>query len=620
MPFDSPDVNLGALLEDVHCGKIQLPDFQREWKWDDDRIASLLASISVDHPVGVLMMLELGGSDVRFKPRPVAGVSDPTSASPERLLLDGQQRVTSLYQALRSGRVVDTTDARGKRLKRWYYVDIARALDDDLDREDVILSIPEDRVIRSDFGRVVDQDLSSVDLECRGEAFPLARVFDMGAVFEWQNRYVQLSPLGAERAAARWNAFYERVLRNFIGYTVPVIVLKKETPKEAVCTVFEKVNTGGVVLNVFELLTATFAADDFRLNEDWRERKHRLNARPVLQKLESTDFLQAVALVTTWHRRNEAQSARSEDGASPAVSCRRKDILKMGLADYLRWAEHVTRGFEWAAQFLAREKVFDADDVPYRTQLVPLAALRCILGGATDEYANDRRLRQWYWCGVLGELYSGAVETRFARDIEQVPAWIDGGTAPRTVSDAAFEATRLLSLRTRNSAAYKGVHALLMKRGARDWLRAVEIDMAQFFDLHIDVHHIFPRKWCDDRDIDRGMRDSIVNKTPLSYDTNRSIGGRAPSSYVRTLDERVGDDVDAILEGHLIEPDHLRSDQFEHFFESRFEALVELVGDAMGKPVARDDQLAGDHSAYDEELDEPPLPEEVALETPIAGA
>lgn len=615
MPFDSPDVKLGDLLGEVDAGKVQLPDFQREWKWDDDRIASLLTSISLDHPVGVLMMLEVGGSDVRFKPRPVSGVPDPPPQHPERLLLDGQQRVTSLYQALKSSCVVDTTDARGKRLKRWYYVDMRLALEVDGDREDAMLSVPEDRVIRTDFGRVVERDLSSMDLECRAEVFPLARVYDMGAVFEWQNRYVQLSPLGAEQAADRWNAFFEQVLKRFVDYTVPVIVLKKETPKEAVCTVFEKVNTGGVVLNVFELLTATFAVDDFRLNDDWRQRKQRFDARPVLHKLESTDLLQAIALVASWHRRQAvvANPSNAGDGSVPAVSCRRKDILKMSLEDYQRWAEPVTSGFEWAAQFLAREKVFAAGDLPYRTQLVPLAAARCIVGAATDDYANDHRLRQWYWCGVLGELYSGAVETRFARDVEQLPAWIDGGQAPRTVAEASFEATRLLSLRTRNSAAYKGVHALLMKRGARDWLRAVELDMAQFFDLHIDIHHIFPRKWCDDHRVDPGERDSIVNKTPLSYDTNRSIGGRAPSSYVQTLEDRVGSDLEPILSHHLIDMHQLRTDDFQGFFSARLEALVDLVSEAMGKPVARDDQASGARSAYEDEPDEPSELGEAAL-------
>jgi hypothetical protein len=215
---------------------------------------------------------------------------------------------------------------------------------------------------------------------------------------------------------------------------------------------------------------------------------------------------------------------------------------------------------------------------------------------------------------VLGELYSGAVETRLARDLEQVPAWIDGGPEPRTLVEASFEATRLLSLKTRNSAAYKGIHALLMRHGAPDFLKAVEIDMAQFLDLHIDIHHIFPRKWCDDRRIDQGRRDSIVNKTGLSYDTNRSIGGRAPSSYVASVQKRTArspEEMDALLERHLVSAEHLRSDDFEGFFSDRLEALVRLISAAMGKDVGRDDRREVPHfQAEDEEL---PAPEEVAL-------
>jgi len=615
MPFDSPDVNLGTLLQDVETGKVQLPDFQREWKWDTDRISSLLASISLDHPVGVLMMLELGGAGVRFKPRAIAGAPDNTAAA-ERLLLDGQQRITSLYQSLGSGRPVETTDARGKHLTRWYYIDIAKSLAADGDREEAVLSVPEDRVIRSDFGRRIDADYSSLDRECDAEVFPLARIFDMGAVFEWNNRYVSRSPLGPDQAATRWNDFYKEVLSNFVQYTVPVIVLNRETPKEAVCTVFEKVNTGGVVLNVFELLTATFAADDFRLNDDWRERKKRLQARPALRELESTDFLQAIALVSTWHRRNNAAANETAGGDSvlPGVTCRRKDILNMTLGAYQEWADAVMRGFEWAAQFLAREKIFASKDIPYRTQLVPLAALRVVLGQSADNHEVNERLRRWFWSGVLGELYSGAVETRFARDLEQVPAWIEGGPQPRTLVEASFEASRLLSLRTRNSAAYKGVHALLMKHGSRDLLKAVEIDMAQFFDLHIDIHHIFPRKWCDDRNIDRGQRDCIVNKTGLSYDTNRSIGGRAPSSYLATVETRTGqspDEIDALLDRHLVNAQRLRDDDFDGFFNDRLEALVRLISEAMGKDVARDNELDG--VEYDADEDEPPPPEEIAL-------
>src|SRR5271165_4372182 len=112
MPFDSSDLNLGDLLQDVGCGKIRLPDFQRNWKWDTDRIVGLLASVSLGYPVGVVMLLETGGPDVQFAIRLVSGVDEAgATEDAEQLVLDGQQRLTSLYQSLKSGRVVQTQDS-----------------------------------------------------------------------------------------------------------------------------------------------------------------------------------------------------------------------------------------------------------------------------------------------------------------------------------------------------------------------------------------------------------------------------------------------------------------------------------------------------------------------------
>lgn len=622
MPFDSPDENLGELLDDVRSGKTQLPDFQREWKWDSDRIASLLASVSLGYPVGVLMTLEVGGTETRFRARPIAGVEPENLVSPEKLMLDGQQRTTSLFQALKSGRPVNTTDAKGKRLKRWYYVNIERALDPALDREEAIVAVPEDKILHRDFGRVVQADYSTIERECQAGMFPLCRALDVGEVIAWQNQYTTHSGLDPADAVARFQEFYEKVLGNFVQYTVPVIVLKRDTPREAVCTVFEKVNTGGVTLNVFELLTATFAADaeGFRLNDDWRARRARLLQKPVLAKLENTDFLQAVSLVSSYRKRIEAGGGGLGRDGAPAVSCRRKDILRLSLADYKATADDVTEAFLWVAQFLAFDKIFQAPDVPYRTQMVPLAALRVILGPRLDDYAANAKVRQWFWCGVLGELYGGAIETRFARDVEQVPEWIDGGDSPRTVYDASFEASRLETLRTRNSAAYKGIYALLMKGGARDWMKAVDIDVATFDELAIDIHHIFPRKWCDDHGVERGPRDSIVNKTPLSSTTNRSIGGRAPSSYLATVKARGGLSSEALREmlgKHLIDDEALLGDDFEAHYLGRKEGIIRLITEAMGKDVRRDDLDPGAAPEYEVEVDPEALP--IELTEPVGA-
>ena len=589
MAFESPDVDLSELLDGVRTGKIQLPDFQRGWKWDTDRIAGLLASISLDFPVGVVMQLEAGG-DSRFATRPLAGAeATANGVAPERLLLDGQQRLTSLFQALKSGQVVDTADARGKQLKRWYYLDIAMCLDPDGDREEAIVALPEDRVVREDFGRVTVLDVSTRERECAAELFPLSIVFDSDEAHDWSFAYLDHGPGDDATRKDRWKQFRREVLDKFTHYKVPVIVLPKSTPREAVCTVFEKVNTGGVQLNVFELLTATYASDSYRLNDDWNQRYDRLKRYKVLQGLQNTDFLQAITLLTTYDRRMRHASQPGVE--APGVSCKRKDILRLSLADYQAWADKVESSLVWAHRFLATERIFTADDVPYRTQLVPLAAIRTVLGDKADLHGNADKLRQWYWCGVLGELYGGTTETRFSRDIEQVVAWIDGdGPPPGTVESANFQAGRLLTLRTRNSAAYKGVYALLMRNGCVDWGYRQDLSESTFYDYAIDIHHIYPKAWCEKTGIDPARRESIVNKTALAAKTNRMIGARAPGDYAAILERNsdvTSEQLDDYFRSHELDPALLRANDFTAFFDDRRERLLALIEKAMGKPAGR---------------------------------
>lgn len=154
-PFD-----LNKLLDDCHRGVFQLPDFQRSWVWDEERIKSLIASISRAFPVGALMTLVSGG-EVNFQPRPIEGTPDAAKqTSPQSLLLDGQQRMTSLYQVTLRGKVVETVTTKKKKVKRWYYIDIRKSLDPSMDREDAIVGVPEDRIVRTDFGRETALDLS----------------------------------------------------------------------------------------------------------------------------------------------------------------------------------------------------------------------------------------------------------------------------------------------------------------------------------------------------------------------------------------------------------------------------------------------------------------------------
>jgi hypothetical protein len=136
--FKSNDIQIDEILRQIDSGKIQLPDFQRGWVWDDYRIKALIESIMNSYPVGALMFLGYGGNTVRFKYRPFTGSNIDTV--PEELVLDGQQRLTSIYNALYCKSAVPTCNEKGQNIDRFYYLDIRRSLDATIDRADAIRS------------------------------------------------------------------------------------------------------------------------------------------------------------------------------------------------------------------------------------------------------------------------------------------------------------------------------------------------------------------------------------------------------------------------------------------------------------------------------------------------
>jgi hypothetical protein len=408
--------------------------------------------------------------------------------------------------------------------------------------------------------------------------------------------------------------FRTKVLSAFRSYQLPVISLGKTTSKEAVCLVFEKVNTGGVPLSVFELVTASFAADNYNLRDTWYGSKlrkvvgisERLKKEAVLEVVEPTDFLQAISLLQTYERRQQDIAAGKAGKSISAVSAKRASVLALSLADYKKWADDVEQGFVLAARFLRRHCFFAARDLPYRTQLVPLAAVLATLKERWLEPRIFDKLTRWYWCGVFGELYGGAVETRVANDLEDLLSWIaDEGGEPRTIYDAAFQPTRLLTLRSRLSAAYKGLNTLILRQGSRDFFWKATVQNLDHEEVALDVHHIFPKAWCEARDIKPAVFNAIVNKTPISYKANRMIGGRAPSDYLKAIQthKQVGladEGMDSILQSHFIDSATLRADDFDRFFEVRKAALLQIVEDAMGKKINAADQIQATDDDYDD--------------------
>lgn len=590
--FDSTKISLDTLLQDICTGKIQLPDFQRGWVWDDDHIRDLLASVARSFPIGAVMLLETGG-DVKLQTRPLEGLETAAAkdVAPEKLILDGQQRLTTLNQTLALPTPVQTRTSKGKKIRLYYYFDINLAVESPYDLDSAIIAVDENRQLYSNFGRVV-LDLSTREQECKQLYFPCTQLMNSD---EWEKCLHSVAP-------KHWDTcmkFRSQIPESFRKYHLPVIQLHKNTSKEAVCLVFEKVNTGGVQLTVFELITASYAAEGFNLRDDWfgselrkvDSRKKRIAENPLLTGVEPTEFLQAITLVYTWQRKQtDIESGKNGNAVRP-VSAKRADVLELPLSAWKDWADKLEQGFKLAAKFLRKESFYNRKELPYSTQIVPLAAILTYLGEKWLEPKIYGKLAQWFWCGVLGELYGGAVETRIANDYEELIQWFENDKSlPRTVLDANFQPDRFDTLRSRLSAAYKGINVLVLREGAQDWLWKAGIKELDLDEVALDIHHIFPRTWCEEQGIKKESYDSILNKTPLSYKANRKIGGNAPSVYIPRLQaeknvQLTAEEMSEILGSHALDPNLLRADDYSAFINDRRKRLSKLVSSAMGKPI-----------------------------------
>ncbi|MCQ2348178.1 MAG: DUF262 domain-containing protein [Paludibacteraceae bacterium] len=580
MTAKSNDTDLKDLLKDVGCGKLQLPEFQRSWVWDDTRICKLLESLLSSFPMGAVLNLEHGGEDIHFKYRLFTGVNKQyETVVPNGLILDGQQRLTTLYQALCCQSPVQTClpTNRDSKIERYYYINMRDIVADDSDVLDCILSIPADKKLKENIGRDIKLDLSTRALEIENCYFPVNLIYDPMETNLWQMEYMKY--YSDSTMQQMYFTFMLRFLNPLQNYKLPVIQLSKDTKKEAVCQIFENVNTGGVPLTVFELVTAIYASEGHDLRKDWEDIKADFKQLKVnlLKNLEPHYFLMAMSLLVSYQK-------------GVTVTCKKRDILKMEYLDYKQNRDILVQGFKDAANFIVHLGIYSTRNIPYETQLIPLASIFAY-DNSHDKLLNlpnsKGLLAQWYWCGVFGELYGGANETRFANDMANIFRWFSGGAQPDTVVRASFNATRLLSLYTRNSAAYKGVMALITMDKPLDFMTGQDMNIASYLDESTDIHHIYPESQCITAKYPINRWNTVINKTPIYASSNRSIGGRLPSQYTRVMankglsDEKIAE----ILHSHKINPELLCSDDFFAYTKNRATQLLDRIEKAMGKAV-----------------------------------
>lgn len=540
--FDTHPRGLSYLLQKITNRELALPDFQRSFVWDPNQTEMLIESIASGFPAGSLLFARNRPDFLAI--REFEGAPELGDAKPNEIVLDGQQRLTSLYQALMGSGEYE------------YFVAIRHLLDDDV----------EAAVFHESRKRAERKGLGKIEVQARDLLLPIPRLFENNGFGKWRDQVLALRDDGDELGPRLWDV-HSKWLSNIESYQFPVVTLSEDTSLEAICNIFETLNNTGVRLSVFELLTARFwpSGVDLRgLLEEARADSDMLDAFG----LDPYYLLQVLAL---------------RGGKN---SCTRSSVLKLSPDEVTEHWSAAVSGVDGALRFFRDHcGVVRAGWLPYVPMLLPLAALwpEHVASVAGPNQATRRsRLSTWYWRSVLGQQYENATNTKALKDYREIPIWLEGGAAPQSVAEFRFD-QRLRDITHRQRAVYRGLVGLMATRGALDFHNAEPLSWNKVHNQEINDHHVFPQAWLRDEmpSIPSRLRDTILNRALIDKITNIRIGRRAPSDYIEEMAKELGESLlSEILGSHFLpsDPDGpLRLDQFEDFLDQREGWLLEEI-------------------------------------------
>ena len=570
---DTNPKDLKELLDQINKRESALPDFQRSFVWDPSATQDLIVSIALNYPAGSL--LRVRNTHDLFAHRHFQGAPPLDGHHPTYLVLDGQQRLTSLYQAF-----YGVGEHR-------YYLNVAKLLDG-ADFEDSIFNL------RSNHKRTVR--LEDFDVQASELILPLSVLKGgQGNYLRWMLAVARKSD-GPEQQVEledKLTLIHEEWILPLDNYAFPVVTLSDTTGADAVCTIFETLNKTGVKLTPFELLTARFWPKGVNLRELWKEAQVQ---HPIVREFGVDPYylLQVVALVSR-----------------QTPSCKRGDVLALDPNDITQWWDLAVQGMADTLEILRDDcGVLIPKWLPYNTILNPMAAVLAATNlSGQDVGVARQRLTRWFWCAVLGQAYENAPNSQTVTDLNQLKVWLAGGNLPQVVSEFGFDPRMLRETTVRQRAIYRAVMCLVLRNGPRDFYKFAMITGNLITENNVDDHHIFPQGFLGTQFPAR-HRNSILNRTLIDRRTNIRISNHAPSVYMQQIRESYYADpelgsgrFEELLNSHLLPagPDSpFWSDDFEAFLAIRQEALWKEIQDATGVTTISDDILE-DYTHDDEE-------------------
>lgn len=591
-----PDrVSLTTLVDRLREGRYVIPDFQREFEWEPGDINELMRSIFRDYYIGSLLLWKATSKNFEaLACEPIHGFkgdSDPT-----HVVLDGQQRLTAMHYAF----VAPDEPAPKRRNRFLYFIRVDRFMEEAYD--DAFLS---------DWTRRGEKLLGDRSVQFEDHMFPLAVVgmggwelgnWVQGYEKHWRSKEMAAKNVGddvdsrrAARHAENARAFGEHLRGITQQYQVTYIELDQDLGLDKVCDIFTQINSRGIRLDVFDLINALLKPKGVQLKHLWRKAAGKLDF--VETERMNVYILQVMSILRQTYCSpkylyyllpGQEKKVREPDGSL------RTEVLVPDVAAFERCWQEAVHWIEHAIGMLRHPHESGAVSsryLPYVSILPAFAAAQALVQSLPDGRLDaQRKVRHWYWASVFTKRYSGSVESTSARDFLDLKNWFqDDAAEPGLIAEfkGRFRSLDLRGETKRGTSVYNGIFNLLVVHGARDWTTGT---VPQHGDL--DDHHIVPKSWGNKCVLDTSI-DTILNRTPLTADTNRRIiNHRLPNKYLPELVRGNGKaTVRATLESHFISPDAydiLLRDPFapsdyEDFLTERQRTLQEAIENLLVK-------------------------------------
>lgn len=613
-----PIKELGDLISNYKKGKIALPDFQRKWIWTAPMVHNLIDSLVRGYPIGSIITIKTDEEmrkDFGCEPFEVEMPRPDFEKNQEvELVLDGQQRLTSLLQIFTSDGIKLKKKARGSE-KVWYYVDLKQLLKSG--ENEIILDFYE----VSKRGRIV-HDPNKHDDSPRDEKIeipipnnslkefeeliiPIKTVLYQTAKDEWKQAYLDYKNRNLTQDVIEVHNLIDILHNRLMRYQIPRVILDSETKFDQVCGIFENMNTNMIILSVFDLLTARYAKDKYKLHKEWKSivKANRIGSSKSDEEDEDSQEeendeadTQLDRMVSNFYKPHNKQEEKI-DFARMTTLCYKEDknekplkkdkeMLKLPSADFDIWKGKIQLGIRRAYQFLLEEKI--PGTTTKRTQFMVLSAIFSYLieNEKENDEESEERIRKWFWRAALYSRYGDRALGHAGEDFRQVCDWILKGEG-NPLGDWISDKGGLENIRP-----MKEILSLLPKNGG-----GMESYGKAFSQTKKARHHIFPQKWCDTKGLPKEDWNSVVNLMEMPSKINsQDVKDKEPKYLALILEREIGPEkAKEVFEKNEINPDYLANNDFYGFFEDRKERLTKLVEQATGiKRPSRDSDTKAD--------------------------